>query len=53
MVEYSRSQGWQYLDLWDVIPSSEFSNTAIHLTPKGSQILANMVGEAIKLSSYR
>jgi hypothetical protein len=53
MVEYSCSRGWQYLDLWDVVPSSEFSNTAIHMTPKGSKITANMVGEAIIQSSYR
>jgi len=53
MADYSQSQDWQYMDLWDVIPSSEFSNTAIHLTPKGSQLLASMVGEAITKSRNR
>jgi hypothetical protein len=29
--------GWEYVDLWDVIPESEFTNSAVHLTPAGSQ----------------
>jgi len=53
MAEYSQSLGWLYLDLWDTIPSSEFSNTAIHLTPKGSQLLASIVGEALIQSNNR
>lgn len=53
MSEYSQTQDWLYLDLWDLVPSSEFSNTAIHLTPKGSQLLASIVGEAIIQSRNR
>lgn len=53
MAEYSQSLGWLYLDLWDAVPSSEFSNTAIHLTPNGSQLLASIVGEALIQSSNR
>jgi hypothetical protein len=29
-----------YLDYWDLIPSKEFTNTAIHATPDGVHILA-------------
>ena len=28
---------WLYLDLWDSIAESEFTNSAVHLTPAGSQ----------------
>jgi hypothetical protein len=36
-------QGWKYVDLWDTIPASEFTNTAIHLTPYGSSLLAERI----------
>ena len=31
---------WQYVDLWNVIPANEFTNSAIHLTPAGEHLLA-------------
>ena len=45
--EQTAQHGWNYLDLWNAIPNSEFTNTAIHLTPAGSQQLAEKIGEAI------
>ncbi|MBG0785638.1 MAG: hypothetical protein H0S79_11095 [Anaerolineaceae bacterium] len=27
---------WTYVDLWDVVPQTEFTNSAVHLTPEGS-----------------
>lgn len=36
-----------YLDLWNSIPSTEFTNTAIHLTPLGTKMLAEQIGRAI------
>ena len=47
MAAQAGASGWRYLDLWDAIAPSEFTNTAIHLTPKGSAQLAGYVGEAI------
>ena len=47
MAQLSQSQDWLFMDLWDAVPSSEFTNTAIHLTPQGSTLLANIVGNAI------
>lgn len=35
--------GWEYLDLWDLVPATEFTNSAIHLTPAGEQMLAKEV----------
>jgi len=40
---------WNYLDLWDVIPMNEFTNSAIHLTPSGENILAERI--AVKIQS--
>ena len=34
----SDSADWAYIDLWDVVPQAEFTNSAVHLTPEGSQI---------------
>ncbi len=36
----SERNGWTYVDLWDVIPANEFTNSAIHLTPAGEKLLA-------------
>ena len=40
-------QGWDYLDLWDAIPPDEFTDTPVHLTPAGSQMLADILEPAI------
>jgi hypothetical protein len=39
--------GWHYLDVWDMVPENEFTNSAIHLTPVGSQMLANRVRQEL------
>lgn len=44
------SQGWRYLDLWDLVPEGEFTNSAIHLTPTGEQILADRLLDALRES---
>ncbi len=43
----SAAQGWRYLDLWDAVPASEFTNTAVHMTPRGTVMLADLLGKAI------
>jgi hypothetical protein len=48
MLEIAVSQNWMYLDLWDLIPPAEFTNSAIHLSPKGSAMLAQSIAEAIQ-----
>lgn len=37
----SQTAGVRYLDFWDRVPQSEFTNSAVHLTPTGSQMLAD------------
>ena len=41
------ANAWRCLDLWDAIDAQEFTNTAIHLTPRGTSLLANLLGQAI------
>ncbi|NOR89401.1 MAG: hypothetical protein GQ524_04015 [Anaerolineales bacterium] len=33
-------RGWDYVDMWDALPSSEFTDSAINYTPLGATILA-------------
>jgi hypothetical protein len=48
LTEQSQQQGWAYLDLWNRIPPSEFTNSIVHLTPAGSQQLADRIGEQMQ-----
>jgi hypothetical protein len=47
MAHTARRYNWTYLDLWDAIPASEFTNSAIHLTPTGSSQLADLIASYI------
>ena len=42
-----QAKGWQCLDEWDLIPSGEFTNSAIHLNPAATQLLAQVIDRAI------
>jgi len=44
----AREHVWNYLDSWDAIPVGEFTNSAIHLTPKGESMLAEQIGDRIQ-----
>ncbi len=37
------SQSWLYLDWWDVVPPSEFTDTPVHLSPAGSSMVAELL----------
>jgi hypothetical protein len=41
-------RGWYYVDLWDALPSSEFTDSAIHYTPLGSKMLAQDIIKVIQ-----
>ncbi len=45
--EESQANQWNYLDLWDVVPPPEFTNTAVHLSPNGTVMFARLLGRAI------
>jgi len=38
---------WHYLDLWDSIAPEEFTDSPVHLTPRGTQQLAQLIAEVI------
>jgi len=40
--------GWHYLDAWDLVPESQFTNSAIHLTPAGEGMLAQYLAQDLK-----
>ncbi len=44
----ANAQHWHYLDLWDLVPAREFTNSAIHLTPNGETLLADKLAETIQ-----
>jgi len=50
LAEYADQYGWNYLDLWDLVPMTEFTNSAIHLTPTGEKLLAEKIAAAIQNS---
>ena len=45
---YTEDNNKLYLDLWDLVPADEFTNSAIHLTPEGETLLANAVAAEIQ-----
>jgi hypothetical protein len=47
MADKAAAQDWNYLDLWDLVPMDQFTNSAIHLTPAGETLLANRLEQAI------
>jgi lysophospholipase L1-like esterase len=46
--EHASANNWNYLDLWDLVPADELTNSAIHLTPAGEQVLADQIAAAIQ-----
>jgi hypothetical protein len=47
MTEKATEQGWDYLDLWNLVPADQFTNSAIHLTPEGEEMLTRRVEQSI------
>jgi hypothetical protein len=37
------TNSWLYLDVWDLVPAGEFTNSAIHLTPAGESLLVEQM----------
>ncbi|NTV35649.1 MAG: hypothetical protein HGA53_01720 [Anaerolineaceae bacterium] len=38
-----KQNGWNCLDAWDLVPATEFTNTAIHLSPRGEELFAEKI----------
>ncbi len=39
MARASQASEWNYVDFWNLVPQEEFTNTAIHLSPRGVGML--------------
>jgi len=48
LAKQAQARNWQYLDLWDLVPAEEFTNSAIHLTPAGERDLATRIAAALQ-----
>ena len=47
LAETATTEGWKYVDLWDAIPPEEFTDTPVHLTPRGVGIVADLLAEIL------
>jgi hypothetical protein len=47
MSEKAQANGWNYLDLWNLVPVDQFTNSAIHLTPAGESLLVGQVKQTV------
>ncbi|MBW8010931.1 MAG: SGNH/GDSL hydrolase family protein [Chloroflexi bacterium] len=48
MENQALANGWFYRDYWNLIPADEFTNSAIHMTPSATAILASEIGKTIQ-----
>jgi hypothetical protein len=50
MPKMAAEQGWRYVDLWNLVPPAEFTNSAVHLTPAGSKLLAARLADILRIT---
>ena len=43
MTSKSAQEGWDYLDLWDLIPADQFTDTEFHITGDANRMLARTI----------
>ncbi len=48
MTVRSQNSHWNYLDLWNVIPSKEFSDTSLHVSAQGERMLIQRISPALR-----
>jgi hypothetical protein len=48
LAEHTSAHGYPYVDLWDLVPVTEFTNSGVHLTSFGESMLAEKIGESIQ-----
>jgi hypothetical protein len=48
LAQKANESDWHYLDLWDTIAPDEFTDTPVHLTPRGSTQLSEIIGQAVE-----
>lgn len=50
----SITNNWYYIDMWDIVPASEFTNSAVHMTTQGTQLFAgHLLKGILQIASQR
>lgn len=47
MMELVELEGWRYLDLWDEVPSEEFTDSAIHYSTAGVELVVDQIRDIL------
>jgi hypothetical protein len=48
MNQNAATDEWKYIDLWDVVANNEFTNSAIHVSPAGIDIITEKITNELK-----
>lgn len=48
MQDYTAVHDWPYVDLWDVVPSEMFTDSAYHMRPEAAAYVADGIAEALR-----
>ena len=48
VAEAAAAHGWNYLDFWDRYPAQYFTDTPLHLNPRGQHLLAEAIAPSIQ-----
>jgi hypothetical protein len=46
--DQAQHSGWHYVDLWDIIPATQFTNSAIHFTSQGAFLYYQQLEQPLK-----
>jgi hypothetical protein len=47
LAQTCQQERWNCLDVWNLVQPNEFTNSAIHMSPSGTQILASQIKKTI------
>lgn len=48
MQDYTTAQGWDYVDLWDVVPPELFTDSAYHMRSSAAEYVADGIAAALR-----
>jgi hypothetical protein len=52
MENEAESNDWDYVDIWDLVNEYEFTNTAIHMTPNATVMVAEKIAPIIQKMTF-
>jgi len=48
LANHASENNWNYINLWDLVPMSDFTNSAVHLTQHGESLLTAQIAREIQ-----